>query len=80
MKATGPFTTHVASDINRDGIGIELLSAGEVVAEVFRFESDHTLTITTYNHDLPLVALESLILRARQALGPFEDGSALPEQ
>jgi len=77
--ATGPFATQIASDVLRDGLGVELLSDGDVVAEVFRSDKDKSLIITTFGHDIPLVEVERLISRARQELGTFEDGTALPE-
>ena len=71
----------VASDIQRDGLGVELIAAdGDVVAEVFRSDSDHTLIATTFSHDIPLIALEKLISYARERLGEFEDGTPLPEK
>jgi hypothetical protein len=75
----GPFTTQIASDIVRDGLGVELLSAGNVVAEVFRSDKDNSLVIATFGNDIPLVEVERLVLRARRDLGPFEDGTALPQ-
>ena len=77
--ATGPFATQVASDVVRDGLGVELLSAGDVVAEVFRSDKEKSFIITTFGHDVPLVEVERLISRARQELGTFEDGPSLPE-
>lgn len=41
-----PWTTQLASDIVRDGLGLELLDTPyRVVAEVFRCDADHTVTI-----------------------------------
>lgn len=74
----GPFQVQTASDIIRDGLGVELLSNGSVVAEVFRCDANKTVTITTFNHDLPLVAIEQLIAYARERLTAFEDGTPLP--
>jgi hypothetical protein len=74
----GPFRKQVASDVVRDGLGLELLSGDEVVAEVFRCDADHSLIITTFDHELPLVAIEELIAEARERLGAFEDGTPLP--
>ena len=72
------FTTQIASDVNRDGLGVELLdAAGEVIAEVFRSDANHTVTLTTFDNDVPLYAIEQLIKRARVVLDPFEDGTPL---
>jgi hypothetical protein len=74
----GPFRKQVASDVIRDGLGVELLAGDEVVAEVFRCDADHSLIITTFNNDVPLVAIEELIAAARDRLREFEDGTPLP--
>jgi hypothetical protein len=78
MKVVGPFRMQTASDINRDGLGVELLADEKVVAEVFRCDTDRTLIMTTFGNDIPLVALEGLISYARQRLDEFEDGTPLP--
>jgi hypothetical protein len=67
-----------ASDVQRDGLGVELIAADKVVAEVFRCDADHTLIVTTFGHDLPLVTIEELMAYARERLGAFEDGTPLP--
>ena len=74
----GPFRKQVASDVIRDGLGIELLSGDQVVAEVFRCDADRSLVITTFGNDLPLIAVEQLIAVARERLRVFEDGAPLP--
>jgi hypothetical protein len=39
----------LASDIIRDGLGLELLDrAGNVVGEVFRCDADHTVTVRVF--------------------------------
>jgi hypothetical protein len=74
------YTTQVASDVNRDGVGVELLSeTGEVVAEVFRSDRDRTVLVNTFSFDVPLRALELLLARANERLNPFEDGGCLDE-
>jgi hypothetical protein len=72
------FATQVASDVIRDGLGVELLASGDVVAEVFRCDADHSLVLNTFGNDVPLVEIERLILRARNRLDAFEDGTPLP--
>ena len=75
---THRYQTRVASDVIRDGLGVELLSeAGEVVAEVFRSDRDHTVVVNTFSYDVPLEAIEQLLARAKDRLEPFEDGVAL---
>lgn len=69
------YKTQVASDIIRDGLGVELLDeTGTVVAEVFRCDRDHTIVVTTFTYDIPLQAMEQLISLAKDRLEPFEDG------
>lgn len=75
---SAPFATQVASDVVRDGLGVELLAAGEVVAEVFRCDADHSLVLNTFGNDVPLVEIERLISLARNRLEVFEDGTPLP--
>jgi hypothetical protein len=79
MKAIrGPFQTQVVSDIERGGLGIELVPVGGMAAaEVFRCDVDHTLSVTTFAEAVPLYALEMLIQRAKVELDPFEDGTPL---
>lgn len=74
----GPFYQIVASDIVRDGLGVELTAEGETVAEIFRGDADHSLIINTFKNEVPLVAIEELIAAARAKLGEFEDGTPLP--
>lgn len=72
------FRTQVASDVVRDGLGVELLSeAGTVLAEVFRCDAKHTVTFTAFAEDLPLAGIRMLIDRALDRLDPFEDGTPL---
>ena len=74
------YKTQVASDIIRDGLGVELLDeGGNVVAEVFRCDRDHTINVTTFTNDIPFQAMEQLLLRARERLDPFEDGASLED-
>lgn len=67
-----------ASDINRDGLGVELVDeANQTVAEVFRCDADKTVIVSTFNNDIPLDALEHLLSYARSYLEPFEDQDPL---
>lgn len=66
------------SDIVRDGLGVELLNPeGDVAAEVFRCDADHTVFFTQFVGRVPLHAIDLLIGRAREGLDPFEDGTPL---
>ena len=70
----------LASDVERDGLGLELLGpGGDVVAEVFRSDRSRTVVVTTFRNDVPLDAVQHLIGRALQRLDPFEDGTPLAE-
>ena len=70
--------TQVASDIVRDGLGVELLDReGQVVAEIFRCDADHTVFFAQFVETIPLHAIEALIARAKDRLDPFEDGTPL---
>lgn len=67
------------SDIIRDGLGIELLNEeSKVVAEVFRYDGNNTLTVSLFQTDLPCTHIEKMISVARSELGEFENGKALP--
>jgi len=72
------FTMQFASDIVRDGLGLELLDKRDnVVAEVFRCDRDHTLSVSLFDRSVPTEELDRLLSRASEALGPFEDGTPL---
>ena len=72
------FKYQIASDIVRDGLGLELLNTnGDVVAEVFRCDRDHSVIVSTLGNDLPAGEIEALIAKAKIELDPFEDGTPL---
>ena len=69
----------VASDVIRNGLGVELAAAdGNVIAEVFRCDADNSLTVTLYVDAVPFAQIEKLIGMARRNLYEFEDGTNLP--
>ena len=69
--------TQLASDVHRDGMGLELLDpSGDVVAEIFRCDVDKTVIVTTFNNDIPLDIFERYYRQAWMRLDPFEDGSS----
>ena len=61
----------IASDIVRDGLGIELWDndRNEIVAEVFRNDSLKKIQISTFRVDLPLEILEILITEFDKEIG-----------
>jgi hypothetical protein len=70
----------VASDVRRDGLGVELTDAvGNVLAEVFRCDADNSLMVSLFSEELPFAQIEALVLMAREELVAFEDGTPLPE-
>ncbi len=76
----GKHSFQVASDIIRDGLGVELLdSGGDVVAEIFRCDKDHSLVVSTFGNDIPMQVMEKLLEKARTNLEPFEDGTPLSD-
>jgi hypothetical protein len=73
------YRTQVASDIVRDGLGLELVDErGKVLAEVFRGDSDHTVALELFAEAIPPLAINQLVADAEQRLAPFEDGTPLP--
>ena len=71
----------LASDVIRDGLGLERTDESwNVLAEVFRYDADHSLTISLFSEGLPFTEIEKLVLMAREELGPFEDRTLLTER
>lgn len=68
----------LASDVVRDGLGLELHVNGNVLAEVFRCDADNSLTVSVYAEDVPFIFIEKLLRMALEKLGEYEDGTALP--
>ena len=68
-----------ASDIIRDGMGLELIDeSNAVVAEVFRNDSTHELVFSAFAENIPFIQIEKLVSVARDDLQAFEDGAVLP--
>ena len=64
----------IASDIQRDGIGIEMLEKRQgVVAEIFRNDRNKTLELLLFVGSIPLKAVLELSEKACRDLDPFED-------
>lgn len=75
-----PWTMQIASDVIRDGLGLELVdSSGDIAAEVFRCDADHSVTVRRFDDSVPDDVLAELVDHARRCLSPFEDGTPLPD-
>jgi hypothetical protein len=61
----------MASDVDRDGIGLELYKNGKMVGEIFRSDREKMLTISLFESDLPLNEIERLVFEAKKRLLPF---------
>ncbi len=78
MNSIDGYTLQKASDINRDGIGIELLDpTGTLVAEIFRYDTSHRVGVRIFEAEIPLSIFEKYLKIARDRLGSFEDGTPL---
>jgi hypothetical protein len=60
----------LASDLQRDGMGLELHSGGRAVSEVFYSDVSREFTISVFEQGLPLEVIEQLIGKARICLLP----------
>jgi hypothetical protein len=79
-RSVGSYHIKVVSDIIRDGLGVELWDSNDnIVAEIFRCDTNHTILVNTFNNGISMNVLESLVNFARERLEPFEDGSPLPK-
>ena len=76
LRTMSTIRTQIASDVVRDGLGIELLDgSGNPVAEIFRSDREKTLILSTFGNDISLDEITELIAMARNRLDPFEDGT-----
>lgn len=66
------YTTLMASDVQRDGVGLELhcqfRNQDVVVAEVFASDRDGSWTLSTFGCCVPLKLIEDLIVEAKTRL------------
>jgi len=66
------YTTVVASDLVRDGVGLELHwhfdRQDVVVAEIFACDKDGSWTLSTFDCDVPLEVIEEFIAEAKARL------------
>ena len=68
------YSTVRASDLERDGMALELQQDGRVVAEVFYLDAFGEFTISLFEEGLPLPVIEQLISEARATLVPVRKG------
>jgi hypothetical protein len=72
-----------ASDVGRDGLGLELWDvtggANEQVLEAFYFDTDGSTTLSAYREDLPLDLVEWFTRKARELLPPIKEGRSESE-
>lgn len=72
------YRIQLASDVQRDGLGCELVDAdGGVVAEAFRWDGEHRVTVLT-DISVDKSALDLFLITAERELILFEDGRRLP--
>src|SRR5436189_4444418 len=69
------YATVLASDLQRDGMGLELHCRGVAVAEIFASDKDGSWTLTTFDRDVPLELIEELIAEAKARLPSDETTS-----
>ena len=75
------YSLQIASDLDRDGLGCELIDATQAfVAEVFRCDADHTVTVSGKLDGIPLAVVDWYLAEAKRRLDPFEDGSPLTDR
>jgi hypothetical protein len=62
----------IGSDVQRDGMYLEIAetSAGPEIVEIFYSDQTHEMTVTTYRPDVPLEVVEWAIAKARERLIP----------
>jgi hypothetical protein len=67
------YTVVRGSDVDRDGVYLELRREGDrdEVAEVFYADETGEFSLTTFDNALPLPAIEWLIERSRALLPPI---------
>jgi len=77
-QTSGDYRLQLASDVDRDGMGCELLDGQDnFIAEVFRCDSDRTLTVSGEFQGVPLAIVDWFVAQSKRRLDPFEDGTPL---
>ena len=68
------YTVVRGSDVDRDGMYLELKIEGQPaeVAEVFYADETGEFSVTTFENRVPLAAMEWLIRQSRELLPPIE--------
>ena len=64
------YSTIRTSDLQRDGMGLELRRDSRLVAEVFFSDASGEFTISLFEQSIPLPVIEQLIAEARTDLVP----------
>ena len=64
------YATVRASELKRDGMGLELNCDGHTAAEVFYSDGTGDFSVSLFEESLPLVVVERLIAEARVVLQP----------
>jgi len=62
----------MGSDVDRDGMYLELKDGSNVVAEVFYSDQNSEMTFTTFENSIPLEQIEQLIEAAKRKLPPIK--------
>jgi hypothetical protein len=60
----------LASDLKRDGMGLELHLGSRAVAEIFYSDVAGDFTVSLFEQSLPLPVIERLLAEAKVALPP----------
>jgi|GEM_PF-2938378 len=60
-----------ASDLDRDGMYLEVSLADEVLIEVFYSDVTNKITVTCLGVGLPLELLEATLMKSRELLPPI---------
>ncbi|HWN97395.1 MAG TPA: hypothetical protein VNT99_20355 [Methylomirabilota bacterium] len=67
------YRTLRASDVERDGMALDLECGSDTLAEVFYSDVTGEFTISLFSRDLPLPVIEQFIAEARQSLVPVRE-------
>ncbi len=62
----------IASDLDRDGLGVEMLYNNHIFAEVFYSDVTDKMTVSLAKSDLPIEAVEKLLETAKERLPPAQ--------
>ncbi|HEY4416844.1 MAG TPA: hypothetical protein VGO57_14225 [Verrucomicrobiae bacterium] len=65
------YSTVCASDLQRDGMGLELRCDSLLIAEIFFFDTTGQFTISLFKQSIPLSVIEQFIAEARTNLIPI---------